>query len=219
MVSWFARLMRPGASPHGLARPLADYPPYRAPHVGPPRRLSTAQARENLQHLLAHLDERLAALADLLRAQGIDVAPALAGADPLPFIDQLHDWAGASWPALRRPGQETLAHWLASTRDGGDIAFSMVLDTALLLGELIRRHDPRWIWALDEDAGNRRDGMVSAMRPVLLLRGTTPGLPDVLIDVEDEVVGKYRKPDMAYPTNPWRRTVSDAIAGRYDPVP
>ena len=219
MASWLSRLTRPGAAPNELARRLADYPAYRAPHVGPPKRWSPAQARENLQHLLAHRDERLAALAGLLRAEGIDVAPALAGADPLPLVDRLHDWAGATWPALRRPEQATLAHWLASTRDGADIAFSMVLDTALLLGELIRRHDSRWIWALDEEPGNRRDGMVSAMRPVLMLRGTAPDLPDVPIDLEDEVVGKYRKPDMAYPTNPWRATVSDAIAGRYDPVP
>jgi hypothetical protein len=180
--------------------------------------LTPAQAHENLQHLRAHLDERLAAIAGLLREQGLDPAPVLAGADPLPFVERLHDWAGATWPALWRPEQGTLAHWLASTRDGPDIALSMVLDTALLLGELIRRHDPRWNWALDEDASNRRDGMVSAMRPVLMLRGATPDLPDVLIDIEDEVVGKFRKPDMSYPINPWRATVSDALAGRYDPV-
>ena len=217
MASWFARLTRAGAAPNELARRLADYPPYRAPHVGPARRWSPAQAQENLQHLLAHLDERLVALAGLLRADGIDPAPALAGADPLPFVDRLYDWAGATWQALRRPEQGTLAHWLASTRDGTDIAFSMVLDTALLLGELIRRHDPRWIWALDEDASNRRDGMVSAMRPVLMLRSDIPDVPDALLDLEDEVVGKYRKPDMTYPTNPWRETVADALAGRYDP--
>ncbi|MFL6699538.1 MAG: hypothetical protein ACJ8GJ_20415 [Vitreoscilla sp.] len=219
MASWLSRLTRPRATPNDLARRLADYPPYRAPHAGPPKRWSPAQAHENLQHLLAHLDERLAALASLLRDQGIDPAPALAGGDPLPLIDQLHDWAGATWPALHRPEQGTLAHWLASTREGTDIAFSMVLDTALLLGELIRRGDSRWVWAIDEDARNRRDGMVSAMRPVLMLRSAAPGLPDVLIDLEDEVVAKYRKPDMTYPINPWRRTVSDALAGRYDPVP
>lgn len=218
MASWLSRLVRPRAAPNDLARRLADYPPYRAPHVGPPRRLTPEQSRENLQHLLAHLDERLAAIAGLLREQGLDPAPALAGADPLAFVDRLYDWAGATWPALRRPEQATLAHWLASTRDGADIAFSLVLDTALLLGELIRRHDPRWIWALDEDSRNRRDDMVSAMRPVLMLRGAAPDLPDVPIDIEDEVVGKFRKPDMSYPINPWRATLSDALAGRYDPV-
>lgn len=218
MASWLSRLVRPRAAPNDLARRLADYPPYRAPHVGPPRRLTPAQSHENLQHLLAHLHERLGAIAGLLREHGLDPAPALAGADPLPFIDQLYDWASTTWPVLHRPEQATLAHWLASSRDGPDIAFSLVLDTALLLGELIRRHDPRWIWALDEDARNRRDDMVSAMRPVLMLPGTSPDLPDVLIDIEDEVVGKYRKPDMSYPINPWRATVSDALAGRYDPV-
>jgi len=218
MASWLSRLTRPGAAPNDLARRLADYPPYRAPHVGPPKRLTPAQSLENLQHLLAHLDERVAAITGLLREQGLDPSPALAGADPLPFVDRLYAWAGATWPALRRPEQATLAHWLASTRDGNDIALSMVLDTALLLGELIRRHDSRWVWALDEDARNRRDGMVSAMRPVLKLPATAPDLPDVLIDIEDEVAGKYRKPDLSYPVNPWRATVSDALAGRYDPV-
>ena len=212
MASWFARLTRAGASPNGLARRLADYPPYRAPHVGPPRRWSPAQAHENLQHLLAHLDERLAALAGLLRDDGIDPAPALAGGDALALVDQIHAWAGATWPALLRKDQTTLAHWLATTRDGDDIAFSMLLDVALLFGELIRRRDPRWIWALDEKAANRRDGMVSAMRPVLLLR------PDIELDLEDIVVGRYSHPDdSGIVLNPWRRIVTGATTGAYDP--
>jgi hypothetical protein len=217
MASWFARLTRAGAAPNDLARRLADYPPYRAPHAGPAKRWTPAQARENLQYMLAHRDERLAALAGLLRDDGIDPAPALAGADPLPLVDQLWAWAEANWPALRRPEQATLAHWHATTRDGSDIAFSMLFDTGLLLGELIRRKDPRWTWALDEDADNVRDGMTSAMRPVLLLRSEVRDMPDALLDPEDQVVGKYRKPDVAYPGNPWRRTVADALSGAYDP--
>ena len=220
MASWFARLVRADAPPNSLARRLADYPPYRAPHVGPPRRLSTAQARENLRHLLAHLDERLAALTSLLREEGIDPAPALAGGDALALVDRIHAWAGDTWPALLRKEQVALAHWLATTRDGDDIVFSMLLDVALLFGELIRRRDPRWIWALDEDPVNRRDDMVSAMRPVLLLPSTAPGLPDTELDLEDIVVGRYRKPgDVEYQLNPWRRIVTDATTGRYDPIP
>lgn len=218
MASWFARLTRGGASPDGLARRLAHYPPYRAPHLGPARRWSPAQARENLQHLLAHLDERLAALAGLLRDDGIDPAPALAGGDALALVDQIHAWAGATWPALLRKEQATLACWLATTRDGDDIAFSMLLDVALLFGELIRRRDPRWIWALDEKAANRRDGMVSAMRPVLLLPAAGPAVPDIELDLEDIVVARYRHPDdSGIVLNPWRRIVTDATTGAYDP--
>lgn len=218
MVSWFARLMRAGPASNDLARRLSHYPPYRAPHVGPPRRWTPEQAHENLQHLLAHLDERLAAVGALLREDGIDTAPALAGGDALALVDQIHAWAGAHWPALLRKEQATLAHWLGTTRDGDDIAFSMLLDVSLLFGELIRRRDPRWIWALDEDPVNRRDGMVSAMRPVLLLRSTRPDVPDIDLDLEDLVVGRYAHPDdSGIVLNPWRRTVNEAITGALDP--
>lgn len=218
MLSWFARLTRAGSAPNGLAQRLAHYPPYRAPHAGPPQCWSPAQARDNLDDLLAHRDERLAALAGLLREYGIDPAPALAGGDPLPLVDQLHEWAGATWPTLPPPDAQARARWLASSRDGADIPFSLALDVALLLGELIRRRDRRWTWALDEDPVNRRDGMLTAMRPVLLLRNPVAGRPDVELDLENLVVARYLRPgDVAFMLNPWRRTVADALSGACDP--
>ncbi len=220
MLSWFAGLKRTGAGSNSLARRLADYPPYRAPNAGPPRRWTPAQARENLDDLLAHRDERLALLGGLLREAGIDPAPALAGGDPLPLIDQLHGWAESGWRTLRPADPQSRTRWLALSREGVDIAFSLALDVALLLGELIRRHDPRWTWALDEDPGNRRDGMLSAMRPVLLLPSAVPGMPDSQLDLEHIVVSRYLEPDdVAHELNPWRRIVSHALDGRYDRRP
>ena len=220
MVSWFARLTRAGASPHGLARRLADYPPYRAPHAGPPRRWSPAQARENLADLLAHRDERLALLAGLLRECGIDPAPALAGGDPLPLVDKIHAWAESAWRTLRPADKQSRERWVTLSRDGADIAFSLSLDVALLFGELIQLHDPRWTWALDEDPSSRRDGMFTAMRPVLLLPSTVAGMPDFPLDLEDIVVDRYLHPDdSGIVLNPWRRVVADALERRYDLVP
>lgn len=220
MASWFARLMRAGATPDGLARRLADYPPYRAPHAGPPRRWSPAQARENLADLLAHRDERLALLTGLLREYGIDPGPALAGGDPLPLVDQLHAWAETAWRTLRHADAQSRKRWVTLSREGIDIAFSLALDVALLLGELIRRGDPRWTWALDEDPGSRRDDMFTAMRPVLLLPGTVAGMPDFPLDLEEIVVHRYLRPDdSGRVLNPWHRVVADALARRYDLAP
>lgn len=213
MPDWLARLTRRArpAPASALPQALAHYPPYVAPHAGPPGRLARAQADENLAHLLAHLDQRLAALSTLLHDFGIDPAPALAGADPGPLLDALHGWAQAEWRATHDAELAVLGRWLGSPRSGREIVFSLLLDVALLLGELVRRRDPRWEWALDLDPANRRDGMPSAMRPVLLRRD-----PDhvKLMDLEATVIERWRHPDdVGNALNEWRRIVRDATAG------
>ena len=52
-----------------LKRLLAGYLPYRIPHRGAGRRLSSAQAEANLDYLLDHQEERLAIVSALLRVR------------------------------------------------------------------------------------------------------------------------------------------------------
>jgi hypothetical protein len=219
MPDWLNRWIgkRPAESP--LALRLHEYPPYDAPFAGYGAQLSVEQAQANLAHFERVLPQRLDHLGGLLRElAGVDVAPALAAPREQagPLADTLHTWAAAQWPALhaKRPAAG-LQVWLASPRSGGDIVFSLLLDVAMLLGELVRRANPDWRWALDLDPVNLRDDMVSARRVVLLAEPVGEMRTPFLIDVEDVVVHRFLHPgDPAQRRlNPWRRLVDEGIRG------
>jgi hypothetical protein len=220
MAGWLARLRRSSSAPAAdeLATRLHDYPPYAAPHAGPPSRWTPEQARENLAYLLEHREQRLQVLGGLLAAEGVTIGPALEGGDPKPLLAELHRWANERWPALHDPKIASDAVWLGSTRGGSEIVYSMLMDVAILLGELIVRRHTGYRWELDLDEVNGRDGMRSYMRPVVLLpaHGAMPSA--VVIDVEDLVVGRYLHPE--YTTNrllnEWARVVGDAVSGGYE---
>ncbi|HUG23537.1 hypothetical protein [Piscinibacter sp.] len=220
MAGWLDRLRRSTSGPAGtgLAAHLRDYPPYAAPHAGPPTRWTLEQAHENLAYLLQHRDQRLQVLGELLAAEGIEVGRARDDGDWLPLVDALHHWANARWPALHEPDIVTEATWLRSTRCDGEIAFSMLMDVALLLGELIIRRHPGYRWDLDLDEVNGRDGMRSYLRPVLLLpaHGAMPSA--VVLDLEDIVVSRYLHPEYKANKllNTWAQVVEDAVSGRYE---
>jgi hypothetical protein len=217
MPAWLDRLMRRApASP--LAQQLRSYPPYVAPHGGPPQRWTAREAKENLEHLLQHREERLRVLGELLAHYRIDSAPALAGSPEGPLLEALHRWAGEHWPLLHDPQLATRERWMQSSRTGAETVYSLLLDVSLLLGEVIVRRHPRFHWGVDLDEENLRDGMVSAKRPVLLL-DDVPGQPPVVIDVEDIVVSRYQQPEAPGHrwANPWTRLVHDVVSGAYDP--
>jgi hypothetical protein len=190
-----------------------------APHVGPPRRWTDAQAHENLAHLMSHKPERLAGLARFLDPVGIDIRPALDGGPWEPTVQALHQWANAQWPALHDPRHASTAHWLASLRQGEDIVYSLLLDVALLLGELVVQRHPGFRWDLDLDPQNGRDDMTSYRRVVLLQGAPASSLPQVELDVEAVVVAHYQRPTSSvnWLRNEWAALVSDAVSGAYDP--
>jgi hypothetical protein len=212
--AWFSK--RRPASP--LARRLATYASYDAPHVGQGRQLSEAQARANLAYFEQALPHRLHGVALLLREQaGIEVDAALAApaAQGPALADALHHWAAEHWPALHGSSTFSAPAWRHSRREGEGIVFAMLLDVAILLGELVRRGNPQWRWALDLDPDNLADGMPSARRVVLLAEplGRMP-CPFVL-DVEDIVVQRFLhvgKPGHGW-INPFRRLVEEGLRG------
>lgn len=219
MPDWLKRWTGRQASPSALALRLRDYPPYEAPFVGYGARLSVEQAQANLAHFERVLPQRLDLLAGLLRDQAsLDIGPALATPreQALPLTDALHRWSAAQWPALHgERAQDGLQVWLNSTRRDGDIVFSLLMDVAMLLGELVRRANGDWHWDLDLDADNLRDDMVSARRVVLLADPVGEMRSPFLIDVEDAVVHRFLHAGEPAQErlNPWRRLVDEGMRG------
>ena len=218
MAGWFSRWRSPEGEAGALSRRLRDYPPYAVPHPGPGERLTAEQAQENLAYLLGQREHRLQALHRLLAGYGVDISPALAGDDPRPLLDQLHAWANRYWPDLSGHRRRSLSSWLSSSRQGDEIAYSMLMDIAILLGELIRIRRPDFQWGVDLDEANGRDGMVSYRRPVLKIpHGAAMPVP-LFLDLEDIVVGRFLQPDD--PTqrllNGWARLVDEAVSGAHE---
>jgi hypothetical protein len=218
MPAWLDRFLGKGRAESRLAQQLQSYPAYAAPHVGPPSGWTLEQAQLNLQYLLDHREQRLAAIGALLQREGIDVQPALAGGDAAPLLSALQRWALEQWLSIRRPDLISRDAWLRTTRAGDDIAYSMLMDLAILLGELIVRRRPSIRWGLDLDEVNGRDGMVTFLRPVLL--APRQGLAPEPLDVEAIVVGRLRNidsPTEALVDN-WAQVVNDAVSGAYERV-
>ena len=194
-----------------LARRLETYPPYIAPHRGDPARIDGDAARENLAHFESALPVRLSALAELLADE--DVVPAVdpANAEPEPLVARLHDWSARTWPALGASG----SGWREGERDGDGIAFSLALDVAALLGELVRRGRPSWRWDVDVDPEHGRAGVETFHRVVL----RAPFVPDpsrhVELDIERVVIDRLLHPEHADQRHgtPWWRAVRSGIDG------
>jgi hypothetical protein len=83
--------------------------------------------------------------------------------------------------------------WIASSRRGPDIVFSMLMDLAILLGELVVTRRPEYRWSLDLDPDNDRDGMVSFLRPVVQIPAGGPFPAPIIFDFEEHVVCAYLK--------------------------
>jgi hypothetical protein len=219
MPDWLNRWIGKPRAESPFASRLRGYPPYDAPFVGYGLELSEAEAQVNLAYFERVLAQRLECLAELLRElAGLDIAAALAAPQEhaAPLTEALHLWAAAQWPPLQAEHPSlNLRAWLASRRSGDDIVFSMLLDVAILLGELVRRANPDWRWGLDLDTANLRDDMVSARRVVLLAEPVGTLKAPLLIDVEDVVVHRFLHPtDLAQQRlNPWRRLVDEGIRG------
>jgi hypothetical protein len=209
----------PSADPT-LAQRLADYPPYQAPHAGRRKQLSVEAARENLAYFQSALPQRLQHVGALLRADAeIDIGPALAAPQEqgVALAEALNVWASRRWPALHEPRLATIDAWMSSRRQGPDIVWSLVMDVAVLLGELICRANADWRWGLDLAPLNLKDKMLSARRIVLLADPVGEMLGPFVKDVEDRVAGRLMQIDHANDhdtrMNPWRRLVDDGQRG------
>lgn len=227
LMRWMARLAGDGrpAPPRGSGRLpglLAAYPQYRAPHPGPPKALTPKQCDGNLAYLLEQRPARLAAIGALVGHFGIDLSGGLAVADPRPLLQALHAWSRAEWPDIFVAGltryEDGYPRWLASDKSGPHIALSMLMDVAIVLGEVVVARRPDYVWRLDLERGNRQ--MSSYRRPVVMSearpeRGWAATVLDfeaIVIDLADEI-GR----GLTYDGRPLGYTALAAIDGGYDP--
>jgi hypothetical protein len=224
MPGWLNRWLDRGPRSSRLAVLLADYPRYELPHPGPGRRLKVAQARDNLRYLLDHREQRLQALDALLRNFQIELRPGLSAADPRPLLDALDRWASAEWPAVHIAGigdpvsdNSDAQRWEESTKVGADIALSMLMDTAIALGEVVTSRRQEFAWQLDLEPSNR--GMRSYRRPVVM-RAADPQRQwaAVVLDFEAECINDFDWLGRSLSrTQPLGYTALAALSGGYDP--
>jgi hypothetical protein len=220
-------LGKPDAASSDLAQRLRSYPPYQAPHSGFGRQITLQQAEANLAYFKDVLPTRLKLLGTLLiETADINTATALdaPAAHAAPLTEALDGWARREWPALRTPQLAEYRRWHTTTRAGDDIVYSLLLDVAILFGEVICRANPQWRWDLDLDQDNLRDDMTSARRVVLLADPVGAAPHPFIVDVEGIVVGRLQQPtDVVWGVggagaslraiNPWHCMVAEAIRG------
>ena len=132
---------------------LDGYPVYDAPHVGVGRTLSEVQANENLDYLLTNRSERKQALSTLLERFNIDMVGGFSNESPDKLIQELYDWCSAHWSTYRNDNHPR-QQWLKSSRRGEDLIYSLAMDVAIVLGDLLIQHRPAYGWGVDVDPDN-----------------------------------------------------------------
>jgi hypothetical protein len=225
MAGWLGRLVggggTGGAQQGRLRRLLKDYPPYRQPHPGPGSALTLPQAEANLAYLRDNKSARLAIVGGVLSQFALNLDEGLAAADPQPYLKALGQWTARDWPALRDTSLLTIDTWLNSRREGPEIVFSLIMDIAIVLAEIVLRRRNDYRWALDLDPQNApqggKDGMLSWQRPVVL-RPADGIVPVIQFDFEDAVRTAYiqcGKPGYNL-RGEFGRGVLDAISGAHE---
>lgn len=221
MAGWLDRLWGKPARMGRLPALLSAYPPYRIPHPGSGWSLTLPQAETNLAYLLDHKAERLGIVGDLLARFDLDLGAGLVAPNPKPFLDAVWRWTAQEWPSIYDPALATIGDWLNSPREGAHIVFSLVMDVAIALGEMVLVRRPDYGWALDLDPENRGDteddSMLTWQRPVVM-RPADEIVPAILLDSESAARSAYiycSKPAYGVEID-LGRGVLDAISGAHE---
>ncbi len=208
-MKWFGR----AKNSSGLAASLAEYPAYDVPHSSTHLTLSDAQALENFEYFQSHKQQRIASLHALLVRVGIDLKPALNGADYTTSVEALYQWAQNEWAPAINSELATRAVWRTTHRSAEHIIYSVVMDCAIALGEIVIARRPEYTWAVDLHPDNIKDQMPSARRTVLSAISTTHPEQPILIDWEAIAVAMVIKPQSAAnrAINLWLRVCDEAV--------
>ena len=197
------------------------YPAHAAPHPGYARDLTPEQAQANLDWFLASMPDRLQVLDVLLAEFGVPAQPAADTPEARQvWIGQLIDWTRRCWPAQPyRPEHLATDDWLRLPRTGDDAIFSVTLDLATRMGEVVRAACPDWRWGLDMSAASLRGPMLTSRRVVLTTAPLGPQGVRLVRDWEAEVVARYKRAGSidyaaALPFDPWWINFEDACTGR-----
>lgn len=171
-----------------LKHRLEAYEPYAMPFPGTARRLTIEQCEHNLRYLLDNRTHRQAVLCDLLRHWNIDIYDRT---NVEALLTSMDSWAVREWPAAFERALGDSSIWHRSPKDGRHIVYSMLMDIAILLGELIIERAPSCRWGLDLTEDSRDTPMESYKRPALLIHGPDGDFRDVL-DLEAIMFGHYQ---------------------------
>ena len=214
-MKWFGNKGSKHAKASELATQLAHYPAYIAPHTANHVSLSNAQALENLAYLHNNKAQRLNAFQSLLILHDINIKPILQGDHYDPIVESLYRWAQQEWAQAAPSSVATRSAWRNTNRQDEQIIYSLVMDCAIALGELIILHRPDFSWAVDLDPQNVKDQMPSAHRVVLQAPSLLYPEQTVLIDCEELAVAMLLNPTSAAnrAINLWQRVCAEAISG------
>lgn len=200
-----------------LPRLLADYPPFLTPYPGEARLLSVGQCEQNLQYLLDMRDQRLEIAGELLAHFGIDLYAGLQAEDPRDLLDSLDRWARAHWPtAYRQSLSGTPLTWLNLPKTGRNIVFAMLMDLAIVMGEIVTAKRPDYAWRLDLAPDNRE--MLTYRRVVLAKAPHDPRWTATPLDFEYVLLGKFDWFGRGLGGYPLGYMAEAALAGGNDPV-
>ena len=201
---------------------LHRYPAHAPPHPGHARDLTPEQAQANLEWFLAALPERLQVLDRLLTEFGVPTRPAADTPEGRQaWVGHLIDWTRRCWPAQPyRPEHLDKDVWLKVARVGDDAIFSVTLDLATLMGEVVRAACPAWRWGLDMASANMGSQPMWTARRVVM---TTAPLGSkgirVIGDWEAAVVNRYQRPSafdygVSLSHDVWWTGLEDDCSGR-----
>jgi hypothetical protein len=176
------------------------------------------QAQANLGYLLAHREARLSHLTRFLSGFNVEVAAALRGGPFEAPLNALHEWTKQEFPRIYDPQLAKREVWVESSRTGAEIVYSLMMDIALLLGELVVTRRQEYSWSLDLDPDNEADQMTSHKRAVVQLPKGEPFPAPIIFDFEAIVVSHFFNvsfPDFGLIDMPGQQ-VRDAISGAYE---
>jgi hypothetical protein len=184
--------------PGVLAMRLLTYPPNTLRHIGSAESLTDQQVDENFAAFMAGKAERVRIFSALLGEYGVDVAPLSdPQAAPAPIIDEIENFLANYLPERKDlPPHASLVNapqalYEASSRSGNEIIFSVAADYAIVLGEAIIVHKPKWFWGVDLDPENGPhfpDGGMEHYRHIVLLTKARKDWPALVSNLEAQTL-------------------------------
>jgi hypothetical protein len=206
-----------------LTAALVSYPASAPPHPGNPRKLTEAEARANLDYLLATKDARMAAILDLLAGFGIEAKGLLdPSVDPLPICEAIDAWLVNELPEREQlPGQPSVnpprEMFLDSNRDGPHKIFSVAADLGILVYEAIQVRDENFEWAVDLDSPKL--GLVHYKRPCLIRPKVGKDWGATIFDAEKRMLSVVYEKRITIPIYRVGDDLEGLLRGAFNPPP
>jgi len=184
------------------------------PFLGDPRDLSDVQSEANLRYFLEQREVRLQIVGELLEKFGLDLQAGLSAEDPYDFLRSLDTWAHTEWPASWTPTfPASWSAWVSELKGGRQVALAMLMDVAILLGEIVvrKRHD--YAWRVDLNPQNCSSGSYRRVAVAKESEGFTPLDFEQICISEFDAIGR----GMSLPGHSLGSIVLGALEGGYDP--